>query len=169
MRNEFSSTDICQALNIPAGRFREWIVKNFVKPSIKEASGPGRPAVFSRLDVYGISIFHKLLKFGVNREQASRIAKSFLWEGYSKHILSIKGDTRLIGSVSYYESEKNDPQLVYSISPIRRDQMHHKNPVPIIYDDDVKTKDIDKAWEWDNMLSINITKIVNEVDAVLTE
>lgn len=67
MKTEFSTLDIVKLLNIPRERLREWIDRHYVRPSIKEAEGHGRKALFSLADLYRIEIFNRLTNVGLHR------------------------------------------------------------------------------------------------------
>ena len=67
MKTEFSTLDIVKLLNIPRERLREWIDRRYIRPSIKEAEGHGRKALFSLADLYRIEIFNRLTNVGLHR------------------------------------------------------------------------------------------------------
>lgn len=69
MRNEFSTFDIVKALRIPRERLREWMNRDFIKPT-RSADGQGTRAVFTRQDVYGIELFRQFIERGLARDQA---------------------------------------------------------------------------------------------------
>ena len=71
MKTSFTTTDIVKGLKIPFGRLREWIVREYVKPSVP-AAGSGKAAEFSLPDVYMIEMFRTMVEGGFTREQASK-------------------------------------------------------------------------------------------------
>ena len=75
MKNEFSTFDIVKTLGIPKGRLREWIVADFVQPTVP-AEGPGTKAVFTRDDVYLVEFFRFLVSRGFRREEAAWCLKA---------------------------------------------------------------------------------------------
>jgi len=68
----FSTFDVEKILNIKRTRLQEWINRGFIKPS-QASAGQGTKALFTREDLYGIQLFSELLKFGLNRDVATRI------------------------------------------------------------------------------------------------
>ena len=71
----FTTTDIAERLNIKRERIKNWISEGFVRPSIKQGSGPGTKHVFSLWDLYMIKLFEYLLKRGFSRSEASNRMK----------------------------------------------------------------------------------------------
>ena len=91
MRNEFSTLDIVKALEIPREKLKEWMKRGFIRPTIP-ASGQGIKAVFTRADVYAVSLFEELIKKGFKREIASGFVLAIsAWEQAPAEI-SIKND-----------------------------------------------------------------------------
>lgn len=82
--SEFSTGDVVKILEIPRERFREWIVKKFIKPSIQAPDGYKSRAIFSLVDVYGAGIFKHLLSKGLNRERSALYVKGFVKYGELK-------------------------------------------------------------------------------------
>jgi hypothetical protein len=70
MRDEFSTLDICVALEIPRERLRGWMKEGYIEPT-EPAQGQGTKAVFTRQDVYKIALFRLLIERGFKRIQAS--------------------------------------------------------------------------------------------------
>jgi hypothetical protein len=70
----YSTIDISDRLNIPRERFRDWIVKGFVKPSIP-ATGHGTVAIFTIRDVRALVLFRQLVDLGFKRRKAASIIK----------------------------------------------------------------------------------------------
>ena len=73
MKTEFSTLDIVKALEIPRERFREWLTRGYISPSIQEAKGQGTKALFNRTDVYMVAIFRYLIEIGIKREEAAKM------------------------------------------------------------------------------------------------
>ena len=68
----FSTFDVEKILNIKRTRLQEWMNRGFIKPS-QASAGQGTKALFTREDLYGIQLFSELLKFGLNRDVATKI------------------------------------------------------------------------------------------------
>ena len=73
----FSTFEICEALEIPHERLRQWLKLGFIIPLIP-AQGQGTRAEFSKADVYGIALFNELVGFGWKREVAARCFKGYV-------------------------------------------------------------------------------------------
>ena len=76
MRDKFSTLDIVKVLEIPRERLRSWMKEGFVQPTVP-AQGQGTKAVFSRYDIYSISLFDNLLDAGFRREVAASHMREF--------------------------------------------------------------------------------------------
>lgn len=76
MKTTFSTFEIMKALGIPRERLREWMKRDFIKPTIS-ADGQGTRAVFSRQDAYGVELFRQLLERGLARDKARLFVKFF--------------------------------------------------------------------------------------------
>ena len=78
MRNDFSTFDIGKAFtNIPLEKLRNWMKQGFIFPTYP-AEGKGKRAVFTREDVYAISLIDQLMANGV----AGHIAGAFAIEAF---------------------------------------------------------------------------------------
>jgi hypothetical protein len=173
-RNEFSTTEIVKALGIPQERFREWLVRGYVKPSIREPKGPAQPAIWSHWDVYGVALFKKLLEGGISRENAAKILKT--WEEVlvspeyedtknlffvicryitkddvsvltftAEHTDMFKNSFHLLGEALKYMVTGKLPGHGLTLL----DKIGHRTP------------------NWDDMMIINMAKIVHDVNLVL--
>jgi len=76
LKPEYSTFDVAKGLKIERGRFREWVVNGYIKPSVK-AAGAGTRAVFTLNDVYMTALFRHLLEYGFNRSTAGSFVKQF--------------------------------------------------------------------------------------------
>lgn len=75
--DEFSTLDIVKALGIPRERLRDWMTKEFIKPSIA-ADGQGTWAIFTLQDVYAVALFQSLIRYGLNRKAAGKFVGEFM-------------------------------------------------------------------------------------------
>jgi hypothetical protein len=73
MRNDFSTLDICKALDIPRERLRSWMKEGFIEPNT-EAEGQGTKAIFNRQRVYTIAAFKSYIERGFDRRTAADCA-----------------------------------------------------------------------------------------------
>ncbi|MBI9083308.1 MAG: hypothetical protein JEZ11_06880 [Desulfobacterales bacterium] len=69
----YSTIDICNALELPRERLRDWMVRGFVKPSLPSTS-KGTIAIFIRPDVMTVALFKVLIDRGFRREAAAEYA-----------------------------------------------------------------------------------------------
>ena len=76
MRDEFTTLNIVKALEIPRERLRSWMKEGFIQPTIP-AEGQGTKAVFSRHDIYAVSLFNDLLRAGFRRQIAASHIREF--------------------------------------------------------------------------------------------
>ncbi len=163
MRDEFSTLDIVAALKIPRERLREWMNREFVKPS-QAASGLGTKAIFSRNDVYAVALFEKLLEIGYKREDAAKELDLFYrhFTDGTKAILLLRGikkqDKVIRQAVTFLPEHK-----VFSV-----DLDTGKSPGA--EKDPNKTKMF--GWdlidcEWDVMTLINLRRLREKTDARL--
>ncbi len=70
---QYSTFDIARILEIPRDRIHDWMRRGFISPSIVTAHGHGSKNLFSRWDVYGIALFHNIVKGGTSREWAKKV------------------------------------------------------------------------------------------------
>jgi excisionase family DNA binding protein len=56
----YSTTEVCEALGIKYGRFREWIDRGYITAT-RRAEGSGDRTLFSRRDVYLVALFNYLI------------------------------------------------------------------------------------------------------------
>jgi hypothetical protein len=71
----FTSPEVEKILAVETERLRAW-VKEFIEPTIKSSTS-GRKHYFSKIDIYKIAVFKKLVDSGVNRFIAKRIIEQF--------------------------------------------------------------------------------------------
>jgi hypothetical protein len=76
MKQKFTIKDVIKALDIPRERFKEWIFRGYIEPSIQKAEGPGSKNLYSRFDLYAIRLFDYLLKKDFFRREASFIVNN---------------------------------------------------------------------------------------------
>jgi len=72
----FTFTEVLRVTDLKRERVRDWIKHGYVKPSIQKSSIQGERNQFSRLDIYKISLFKRLLEVGIFRETASALLKN---------------------------------------------------------------------------------------------
>ena len=146
----YSTLDIVKSLDIPRERLRDWMNRGFITPS-KEAKGQGTKALFSRIDVYAISLFRYLVercKFVL--EEAARFSQEWLAKAKSAEDRNfISQDFVAFGRVTAKEGEEVISLRSHSSQEI--EQME-------------SAEDVD----WDSLFVVNFRKIREDVDAKLT-
>ena len=70
----YSTLDVVKVLNIPRERLRDWMVRGFIKPSLP-STRKGTISIFTKVDVFGVALFEKLLEKGFKREVAAEYIK----------------------------------------------------------------------------------------------
>lgn len=117
MKQEFTIKDIVAILSIPRERFKEWVFRGYIRPSIKKAQGPGDKNLYSRLDLYAIRLFDYLVKNGFHRREASfmvnRLFKSLKPESLDQpnNILMLAFFRRPIGNKTLKKRGTKGPYL----------------------------------------------------------
>lgn len=85
-RDRFTSFDILKVNGVTKERLRDWLDRGYVEPTTP-APGQGKPAIFTRADLYVIALFKHLTDDRkMTREEASKFSKGWrLWlEKYFK-------------------------------------------------------------------------------------
>jgi len=154
----FTTTQICKVLKISLLRLRGWIIDTpgFFEPSIKKSSGPGRPAIYSKADVYSFAIFKQLIEgqFSLSREAAARIVNSIRnsrqassgFEAVDAFLILATVDGKIEKLIPRWATAKNDG-------------------IPL----NLPMNGVDPVSLWDEMLIINMRKIRSLVDQAIKE
>jgi len=70
----YSTIDLSKAFDIPRERLRDWMVKDFIKPSLPSTS-KGTIAIFTKNDACRVYLFDVLVDAGLTRKAAGKVAK----------------------------------------------------------------------------------------------
>jgi hypothetical protein len=70
MKSSFTTSDITRGLEIPKERFREWVIRDYIKPSVP-SPGQGQAAWFTIDEVYRVQLFRTMIEGGYSREAAA--------------------------------------------------------------------------------------------------
>ena len=73
----YSTLDVCKALGIQREKLRDWMDQGYIKPALP-ALGKGTIAIFTKVDVYGVALFDRLLQRGFKREAAAEYVRIFI-------------------------------------------------------------------------------------------
>jgi hypothetical protein len=77
----YTTSQVCEKLDIKRERLREWLLKDFINASINQASGVGTKNLFSDIDIIGIRLFKYLIEtIKINRITASVMIKKWFIE-----------------------------------------------------------------------------------------
>lgn len=140
----YSTFDVCRIVGVSKERFREWIIREYVRPS-RPADGQGTRAEFSINDVYRIAIFKNLIENGFSREKASKYIKSMTKDNLD-NINSIMFIQHNVGS--------SDSKI---------------ECLPLSEIDEIQTSIIEASPDWDSFFIVNLQKIKKAVTVKLTE
>jgi hypothetical protein len=154
----FSSFEIMRALEIPKEKLRDWIDRGFIKAS-KPSPGRGRPAGFTKDDVYELALFMVLISKGFPRDIASgwgREARS------QSNLHQNKPTNFILFRTRSYPDGQESLQAIGIIKESWRISLSHG----WIYKEDQEETPADLN-EWDTILIVNYRKIRARVDAAL--
>ena len=76
----FSTFDTARILNLKRERLRQWANWGFIPGGMKVAFGKGYKIVWSRFQLYSISLFQKLVDAGLNRKTAATCVEAVDWQ-----------------------------------------------------------------------------------------
>ncbi len=81
----YTLSDVAKILGIKRERCGDWLVRGFIQPSAK-SKGQGKPAWFTRGDIYLIRLFVDMIDRGIDRAEATKyvdgLRESLLKEGF---------------------------------------------------------------------------------------
>lgn len=166
-KKEFSTLEICRSLKIPRERLREWMVRGFIRPSIREAKGTGTRAIFSRGDVYGVSLFKRLIEGGLSRERAGEYVN--VWLASYGNLTSV---ARMAAAryIIFRRYLKKDGKTVIDIERLgissHMDWKINLDRGATVYTNIGTTREPDH--NWDDVLIINFAKIIEDTDSALS-
>lgn len=192
MRDDFSTLDICKALEIERERLRSWMKEDFIEPTIP-AEGAGTRASFTRRDVYMVAVFKALLEKGQSRISATHLSNRLkkAWDDDYKGKISIDDILYIL-----WQFKRKDKKLRYDFATFVRRHPHQPkgsedervwaitlyNSQPLtlnMKDGRLSEKDIRKYWEddpsvmvdegWEWLQILNFQNIKKEVDLALSE
>ena len=156
MEKNITTFEIRNAFDIKYGRLREWIDKEYIKPSILKASSAHERHKFSKEDVYYILLFDYLLRTGFSRKEAGSKIEDLVKQ---KHIKS-KG----IFSIKYIAFYKVCEEPVMKLEKIKE----FKNYSKVLTPEDTN-KGIDRLFnekgEFQEVVIVNFEKIRQYVDS----
>ena len=90
----FSSTEIIDRLGLEKERFRGWVDKGYITPSIKKAEGQGSRHEFNLMDLYSAALFlHLIEDVKTTRNEAASLVK--IWRN------TIERDAKVV-DVAYF-------------------------------------------------------------------
>jgi len=164
MRNEFSTFDLIKVLKIPRERLREWMKRDYVRPS-RKAEGQGDKASFTLEDVYSVALFRRLVDFGFSRNLAGEFVRGFIAEDRDSpkrqksefiifRITKDKISTQTLASGSW-KWDINSGSIL--LGPIPLAKLKKVSGVPFFCSE-----------EWDQVHIVNYNGLKKEVDEALS-
>lgn len=72
MKDKYKPSDICSALDIKQECFRQWLKKEYIKPTYPSTAS-GISALFTKEDAFKIEMFKTLVERGFSRQVASNM------------------------------------------------------------------------------------------------
>lgn len=146
----YSTLDIVKSLDIPRERLRDWMNRGFITPS-KEAKGQGTKALFSRIDVYAISLFRYLVeRCKFLREEAARFSQEWLAKAKSEEDRSFVSQDL----IAFDRATAKEGEEVISLRSLRSQEIEQMESA--------------EGVDWDALFVVNFRKIREDVDAKLT-
>lgn len=152
---KYSTIDIIKALKIPRERLRDWIVRDFIRPSLPTFR-QGVKAGFTKGDVYGIAIFEQLLEYGYKREAASEIIKNFMG------INPISGALRFL---VFKHTVRNGERQIETIGLVGGDITSLTDAVS----GELMKAENNADEQWDSFHIMNIKEVIGKVNNALKE
>lgn len=100
--DQYSTTEICKALDIKYGRFREWVDRGYVTPS-QRAEGSGDRTFFSKYGVYLVALFKHLIEV----------------EGFDRQVAGerVQGVKEYLDLARTWEEVKESAYIIFSREP----------------------------------------------------
>lgn len=148
----YTSNDVIKILPIKRERLRDWILKKFIVPSLPQ-KGQGQPFEFTRLEVYILALFHKMIERGLSRPAAMASIQMMV------QTRDLTADT-MPSSISIRFSESG-PNL--SWIPLERKSPSGKSII------DHFTDEAEHEEEWDDIVLINTRRLKEQVDKKIKE
>ena len=118
MKSGFSITEITKILDVKFETFRTWLKLRYISPTFP-APSQGKPATFTREDLYLIALFKNLIESGIKREIAAAHLRGFRNSKEtvknSKYIIfefpGVEGSTGPMMRHIYYAENKGSDDL----------------------------------------------------------
>jgi len=171
----YTTGDIIEALNIPKQRLRVWLDNEYIKPSIRKASGAGTTNAFARVDIYLIALFKHLLEVTkIPRADAAIFVDKLRNALALECVQYIGGELHqnIIGALNNFNIvlfKRKEHEIYYPtdnvIVPVTEKEMeeYHDFLSSLLFDM-VNAND----WEsWDDVMIVNFKKIREDVDKKL--
>lgn len=161
-RDEFSSFETADALDISIERMRQWMKLGFISPSVP-AKGRGTKGIFNRIDVYRAGLFLSLVDYGINRKYASSMSGVLMdpednkvFKDLKLHLENIHGQLMLIVIKRKDVEDVSGLRMILCVS------------MPTI--EEITTEpDTNERFAWDKFIVINLKQLVENIDARLPE
>ena len=151
----YSTIDISKALKIKRERLREWMIREFVKPSLP-ANNKGTIAIFTRDDVISVALFQKLVDIGFKREAAAEYIDQMI-------------KANLVGAVSFLVMQyvvKDEEPVINIVS-----QLGNELELKIESNGNILLNKFQESIpeSWEGIHIINMLNLEKKVDAALSK
>jgi hypothetical protein len=74
-QESFTTHDVLRINKMEPDRFREWVRRGYVVPTVDPSGKQGRKRLFSRVNLYGIALLKRLTDLGLNRWIANQFVE----------------------------------------------------------------------------------------------
>ena len=159
MKLEFSTLDVCRIFNIPLRRLREWLERDYIKPSIEKARGRGTKTLFSHEDLEVIGIFVNLVDSGVERLEACSTAYGIMRSPRLSAENCVILETSIMRHVTAVNArsgrEDKKKRVVVSRSLRKAQESINLKEVP------------DSLGAWDSLFILNLAKIRKDIKVAI--
>ncbi len=159
MEEIYSTIDIVKALNIPRERLKDWMTQGFIRPSLP-ATGIGTIAIFTRIDVYAVALFKKLLGRGFKRKVAAQYISLFASQKAAAESLNYI----LFWSSAHEQERRMNANFIFGKSPMKFEinksgyfKWTYESLSPGVIE------------IWDDIHIVNVMNLRKEVDTLLAK
>lgn len=161
--DKYTSLQVCRALKITKERMRDLLDRGFIAPTYA-SPGQGRPAFFTRSDVYGIKLFlHLVDDRKISRESASVFIK--YWDAQLKKLSEKNPESlwKVFGQQLWFLIERVKDKDNIGVIPVTFTVSSDK-----LFDEMLlKFKGIVANKKWDDIIIVNMEKLIKAVDLQL--
>lgn len=159
MKREFSTAEVAKILQLKFSRVQQWLARGHFHATSQKAKGSGSRNAFSRDDLYRAAIFAKLMSRGYSSEEASKYIRASVVTPEAQEKLK-SGDylsterPRYLALITHTIEEEHEETALMVSSLYLKDSEAVRTMLTIH----------EYFGEMDNLLLLNLQKIMDEVD-----